>query len=563
MHPDVSITILESASSLGGTWAKDRLYPGLKSNNLHGTYENPDFPMTPEAFGVKPGEHIPGTVIHKYLDQFAKKFGVLEKIRFSTKVDVVEKDGDDKWLISITEPGNEEESKTIVANKLILATGLTGNPNMPDIPGASTFGGPVYHAKEFLQNKGLLDTAKTVAVYGGSKSGWDAVYAYASAGVQVEWVMRESGRGPCWMSPMWVMGGKKRLEALVFTRLLTWFNPTVWGENDDYGLWKQLLHGNFVGRWFVNKFWSMLEKDVLSCSQFDSHPEMKKLKPWSGVFWSGSSASILNYPTDFYDHVRSGMVRVYHGNITSLSKNHVHLSTGEELEVDVLHCSTGWKHAPLISFSPPSLATDLGLPGDCDEFRPEKNFKIDAEIMARFPMLKNQPNVTPKRDPDKVPILENEGTPYRLYRHMIPPAYLEKENFAVAGALLSFGQPIAAQIQAIWIIAYLDGDLGLEPVLDPMLHETELTTRIGRWRFPGGYGSKVGDFLFEGLPYFDDLLRDLRLNYKRKDGWLKQVTEPYEPKDYKGIVQEWMERRLYVEPICTLRNPPGHRFWPW
>ncbi|KAK7946985.1 uncharacterized protein PG986_011306 [Apiospora aurea] len=37
LNSDKSLVILEAAFSLGGTWAKDRLYPGLKSNNMIGT----------------------------------------------------------------------------------------------------------------------------------------------------------------------------------------------------------------------------------------------------------------------------------------------------------------------------------------------------------------------------------------------------------------------------------------------------------------------------------------------------------------------------------------------
>jgi len=495
--------------------------------------------MDPEVFGGKHNDHILGKTIHEYLAAFAKKYNVLDKIRFSTKVEEVQQDTEQKWIIRVTGPDGAQ--KKILANKLIVATGLTGNPNMPEIPGVDVFDGPVYHAKEFLQNKGLLHTAKTVAVYGASKSGWDAVYAYASAGVQVEWVVRESGRGPCWMAPMWVIGGKKWLEALVFTRLMTWLNPTVWGANDGFGPWKRFLHGSFMGRLIVNKFWNLLEQDVLDYNQFDSHPEMKKLKPWSGSFWSGTSLSILNYPTDFYDLVRNGTVRVHIGDITRLSPHQIHLSTGETIEADALHCSTGWKHEPPIKFSPPLLATKLGYPGSYDPSDAEMTAKIDKEIISRFPMLKNQPNVTPNRDPAKGPLASKE-MPYRLYRYTVPPATAHDRNFAVAGAFLSLGQPVAAQLQALWITAYLDGSLPLTKSKEDMIYETELFQRFGHWRFPGGYGGKVGDFVFETLPYYDDLLGDLGLKFKRKNGWYKEITEPYGPKDYKGIVNEWIEK---------------------
>jgi len=37
--PSSRLLILDSASSIGGDWASHRLYPGLKSNNILGTYE--------------------------------------------------------------------------------------------------------------------------------------------------------------------------------------------------------------------------------------------------------------------------------------------------------------------------------------------------------------------------------------------------------------------------------------------------------------------------------------------------------------------------------------------
>ena len=66
--------IVDSAASVGGTWCKERLYPGLKTNNLVGTYEFGDFPMTYEGFGVKPDTHIPGAAVNDYLTQFTEHF---------------------------------------------------------------------------------------------------------------------------------------------------------------------------------------------------------------------------------------------------------------------------------------------------------------------------------------------------------------------------------------------------------------------------------------------------------------------------------------------------------
>jgi cation diffusion facilitator CzcD-associated flavoprotein CzcO len=90
LHPDESVVVLEAGSSIGGVWSHERLYPGLKSNNMLGTYEYSDYPMDTATFGVKPGEHIPGTVLHKYLTSFAKEFDVYPRTRLNTRVDSAE-----------------------------------------------------------------------------------------------------------------------------------------------------------------------------------------------------------------------------------------------------------------------------------------------------------------------------------------------------------------------------------------------------------------------------------------------------------------------------------------
>lgn len=37
-------------------------------------------------------------------------------------------------------------------------------------------------------------------------------------------------------------------------------------------------------------------------------------------------------------------------------------------------------------------------------------------------------------------------------------------------------------------------------------------------------------------------MRDLGLNPHRKKGWYKELFEAYNPRDYKGVVEEWMAK---------------------
>lgn len=189
LHPDRKLAILEINSSLGGTWAKERLYPGLRTNNMLGTYEFPDFPMDSKTFGVQPGEHMTGAVMHEYLTKYAEKFDVSDKIRYRSKVLVAEhQDGPEGgWILTVQTDSKETK---IATKKLIFATGITSEPFLPHIDGQEKFGAPLFHSRDFLQNASLLDSARSVTVFGGTKSAWDAAYAFGIKGIKVNWVIR-------------------------------------------------------------------------------------------------------------------------------------------------------------------------------------------------------------------------------------------------------------------------------------------------------------------------------------------------------------------------------------
>lgn len=181
--------MFDAQSTLGGTWAEERLYPGLKSNNLWGTYQFPDFPIDTETFGVGKDQHIPGTVIHAYLEAYAKKFGISELVHLRTKVRVAEHQDSARggWKLTVCCDGTE---RTVSAKHLIVATGLTSEPFLPHFNGQEVFGGKIFHGKHFQQNRDTIKEGNAVTVLGGGKTAWDAVYAYAIAGVQVHWVIR-------------------------------------------------------------------------------------------------------------------------------------------------------------------------------------------------------------------------------------------------------------------------------------------------------------------------------------------------------------------------------------
>jgi hypothetical protein len=341
-------------------------------------------------------------------------------------------------------------------------------------------------------------------------------------------------------------------------RLLTWFSPCIWGDADGYIGVRKFFHGTAIGRFLVDMFWWVLGNDVLNQSKYDAHPETKKLKPWIDPFWIAAGLSIFNYPKDIFDFVRQGIIKVHIADITKLSRKTVHLSNGSDLAADALICATGWKRTPPITFLPSGLEARLGLPyklsDKSDGGVHELVTRADTEILTRFPRLKTRPKTNPAYKPltttkgiSASTATEENLEPYRLYRFMVPPSFLESRDIAFAGALMSISTTLCAQTQALWITSFMSSSPSISPLhhrsLADIEYETVLHSRFGRWRCPGGFGACFPDFAFDAVPYLDMLLRDLDLKVWRKRNAWSEIMDPYGPEDYKKLAVEWMDGR--------------------
>ncbi|KAL5363230.1 hypothetical protein BJX96DRAFT_186669 [Aspergillus floccosus] len=563
VHPTASILLLEAASSVGGVWAKHRLYAGLKSNNMRGTYEFSDFPMD-DSFGVKEGQHIPGAVIQEYMEKYLAHHNLTDYVRLNTRVRIADRNDDDTWTLSITSPAGDA---TLHSKKLIVCTGITSQPFLPRFAGEEAFAAPLFHTRDLLQYQdALLQPNKRITVFGGTKSAWDAVYAAATAGAHVDWIIRDNGHGPVWMAPPYVTPLKKWLEKLVTTRFLTFFSPCIWGDADTNTGIRRFLHNTWAGRKMVDTFWGVLANDVITLNAYDAHPETAKLKPWISPFWIAAGLSILNYPTDFFDLVRDGRVRIHIDQIDRLSDHAVHLKSqsaapdAEPLASDALICATGWQATPNIEFRPASLNTTLGFPWAPDSLPEELTKAADAEILRRFPRLVDQP--VPANPAPYAPLAEDAPAtarhPFRLARFMVPPALASARSIAFMGITMTINTTMVAQAQALWIAAYFGGSLapaaretcpesvksalsGKDDSVDvDLLWETALHSQFGVHRYPGGFGRRNPDFVFDALPYVDLLLGDLGVDICRKGAM--RWFEPYGMEDYRGLVEEYLSK---------------------
>lgn len=570
-EPDVKLLILDQNKTIGGVWAKEKLYPGLQSNNQFGTYEFPGFPMR-EELGVKKGQHIPGRVIHEYFREYAENYDLLKRIMFEKRVKSAEKilEGWRLRVASVVDGKEIEGVEVIICSKLYVATGLTSKPNPLDFVGAEDFEKPLIHfaslprdAQRFLDDPSI----KHVTVLGTGKAAFDSMYMFASAGKSVTWLMRKSGHGPTYMGPSHLYLGPFRfwLEKLVTTRFVTWFSPCVWGGVDGFGYVRSLLHGTKVGRWVVDTVWKRLEWEVVTQTGLNRHEEVKKLRPEIAAFWHGTNMALLNYPTDIHDLLVQGKANIIKKDIDRLEGgNRVKFTDGTSLETDAMISCMGWDYVPSIEFLPKDIQSDLGIPSkelskSQQEMWDKVNAKADLEILERFPKLKEGPK--PNRPPA-------EYTPWRLWRGVAPP-HLKEKNLVFSGMLHNYNMSISSEISSVWAYAYMNGKLTDAPwslstqkdqvdvkaspeeptpkadgMDDRILYDTALFNRFGVWRSPFGFTQQFPDFIFDEIAYFDLLLQDLGVNNWRK-GWgvLGEAFRSYGPSDYAGLADEWLYHR--------------------
>ena len=239
--------------------------------------------MKPADFPVRHGHHVPGEVVLDYLVKYTKDFGLDKLIRCKTRVTNASYDDQDStWTLNVDKV-DEGGAYTVIADKVMMATGLTNDPFVPHIAGSEAFQAPIFHLQQLAQHVDALSSPSisSVTVFGGAKSAYDAVYLFASRGIKVHWIIRASGTGPHWMSPPYVSPFKMWAEHLISRRILTWMSPCIWGDADGYVRIRRWLHGTWLGRKIVDGFWWVISNDVNTLNKSDAHPETKKLKPWN------------------------------------------------------------------------------------------------------------------------------------------------------------------------------------------------------------------------------------------------------------------------------------------
>jgi cation diffusion facilitator CzcD-associated flavoprotein CzcO len=149
--------IFEKAGGVGGVW-RDNVYPGAACDVPSHLYS---YSFEPSADWSR--TYGQGAEIRSYLENCARKYGVLEHIRFDTEVAGAQfEQASGRWNIRLAD-GNE-----VTARFLVAATGQLSLPAEPRFPGLERFPGKVFHSARWDHDYEM--TGKRVAVIGSGAS---------------------------------------------------------------------------------------------------------------------------------------------------------------------------------------------------------------------------------------------------------------------------------------------------------------------------------------------------------------------------------------------------------
>jgi cation diffusion facilitator CzcD-associated flavoprotein CzcO len=173
------VTVFEKGDRVGGVWSHNT-YPGAACDVPSHLYE----------FSFAPNPHwsrrfSPQAVIQAYLEDVARRHGVLDRIRTGTEVRSARWDEERRrWLLETSAGAHE-------ADFLVPACGQLSRPKVPPLAGLESFAGPAFHTAEWRHDVDLR--GKRVAVIGTGCSAIQVVPAIQPSVERVDVYQRSPG----------------------------------------------------------------------------------------------------------------------------------------------------------------------------------------------------------------------------------------------------------------------------------------------------------------------------------------------------------------------------------
>ena len=280
------VSVFEASDDLGGQWytgaGHSGIWPGMRTNTSRAMTAFSDYPAPPTH-----ELHPAAEQIHDYLRCYAEEFGVVDRIRFGTRVKSVR-------------PGWDVDGESFDA--VLVASGRFHSPVLP--AGLNGFSGEVLHAYDYPGADHFRD--RHVLVYGNGVSG----HEIASDIANVTRVLS------AYRKPRYVL------------------QKNVAGVSSD---WQWYTHIGALRRAAMppDDYANMMRDRVLRVA--GNPVDYGAPEPDTNFLLAGHSLC-----QDYLAQVRAGAIRCRPA-ITELSGHQVRFSDGSSEHVDVIVCATGYR----------------------------------------------------------------------------------------------------------------------------------------------------------------------------------------------------------------------------
>jgi cation diffusion facilitator CzcD-associated flavoprotein CzcO len=311
-HHDV--TIFERGERVGGVWHHNT-YPGAACDVPSHLYE---FSFAPNPRWSR--RFAPQAEIQTYLEDVARRHGVLGRIRTGTEVQDARWDAERATWVLQTSAGTHE------ADVLLTACGQLSVPTVPAIPGLESFAGPAFHTARWRHDVELA--GRRVAVVG---SGCSAIQVVPAIQPIVEHVDVYQ-RSPGWTIPKMDYAYSERAQQL-FERF-----PAVQRLDRKliFGIMELGALAMTGQRWLLPPFRAVARRQITKAID---DPELRaKVMPTDEV---GCKRVMLT--DEWYPTLTKPNVDLVTDRIAEVTATGVRTEDGVERRADVLVLATGFK----------------------------------------------------------------------------------------------------------------------------------------------------------------------------------------------------------------------------
>lgn len=315
--PDRSYLILEGRDAIGGTWDLFR-YPGIRSDSDMHTLGYNFRPWT-KAKAIADGPSI-----REYVADTARTYGIDRHIRFGHRVlNAAWSTADARWTV---ECATAEGTRTLTCDFLYMCSGYYNYEagHAPEFPGAERFGGRIVHPQFWPED--LDYSGKKVVVIGSGATAVTLVPEMARDAAHVTMLQR---------SPTYVVSRPAQDR---FANFLRRHLP----EGTAYGItrWKNVLLQMFFYR-MARKKPDKVKERMVGMVREHLGPDYDVATHFTPRYNPWDQRVCLVPDADLFDAIKAGQASVETGTIEAFTETGIRLTSGKELEADVIVTATG------------------------------------------------------------------------------------------------------------------------------------------------------------------------------------------------------------------------------